>query len=154
LLGYNWQTIKLAEIQFYCGIKGNTTVYNVTCPCGNDQFWSLTAKSCQNCKQGIQNICFCDSNSYFDANLHQCIYNCSKLKNTVAFITDSTSGNDRCFCDRGYIWKDGQCIFDCQNIMFSNGPTNSSTSCSCLPGFIWNDKINTCSCSENSELVK
>lgn len=81
----------------------------------------MSSAMCQSCIQENNNICLCSANEIFNPDVGSCVYDCSRVKNAIRYLY-STDKMSACYCERGYFWKNGQCLFDCGNIFFAAGP--------------------------------
>ena len=83
----------------------------------------MSMQMCQSCQQGQTNICVCKQGFNFNPDVAACVFDCSKISNALNTLYQTSSTNT-CFCNRGYIWSNGQCVFDCNSIMFASGPSS------------------------------
>lgn len=79
----------------------------------------MSAQMCKPCLiSENNNICLCGPNETFNPDVASCVYDCSKISKAIVNLYSKDKEN-RCYCQRGYTWKNSKCIFDCTEIFFS-----------------------------------
>lgn len=89
------------------------------------------------------NKCNCIDGYIFHDSTMQCILDCSRIKNTIANSPISTS---LCYCQPGFFWRDNNCIFNCDEVIFSTGKDLGNNSCECILGWEWEKSTRSCAC--------